>query len=158
MAVEEAWPSNWADRLAGDGCTMCGKGRPDEDEYGVRIYAGVRSDAYLQRVNLQPGYTLVIWRGRHVAEPTDLGDDEAAEYWLEVLRVARALQEHYRPMKMNYETLGNIEPHLHTHLVPRYEADPAPGKPFPLLREPAGRIAEADLWRDATALRALVSR
>ena len=35
-------------------------------------------------------------------------------------------------MKMNYETLGNSLPHLHTHLVPRYTDDPRPGQPFPL--------------------------
>ena len=34
---------------------------------------------------------------------------------------------------MNYETLGNTVPHLHTHLVPRFTEDPAPGRPFPLL-------------------------
>jgi len=26
---------------------------------------------------------------------------------------------------MNYETLGNTVPHLHTHLVPRYRGDKA---------------------------------
>ena len=34
---------------------------------------------------------------------------------------------------MNYEVLGNALPHLHTHLVPRYLDDPAPGRPFPFL-------------------------
>ena len=43
------------------------------------------------------------------------------------------LQRHYRPLKMNYEVLGNALPHLHTHLVPRYLDDPAPGRPFPFL-------------------------
>jgi hypothetical protein len=33
---------------------------------------------------VQRGYTLVIWRGRHVAEPTELTDSEAQGYWLEV--------------------------------------------------------------------------
>jgi len=35
--------------------------------------------------------------------------------------VARALITVYEPLKMNYETLGNSLPHLHTHLVPRYK-------------------------------------
>jgi len=37
--------------------------------------------------------------------------------WAEVLTVARALISQYQPLKMNYETLGNSLPHLHTHLV-----------------------------------------
>lgn len=31
---------------------------------------------------------------------------------------------------MNYLTLGNAVPHLHTHLIPRYYGDPAPGRPY----------------------------
>jgi diadenosine tetraphosphate (Ap4A) HIT family hydrolase len=64
---------------------------------------------------IQLGYTLVIWRGRHINEPTELSEDEASLYWLDVLTTARALMEYYKPIKMNYETLGNSLPHLHTH-------------------------------------------
>jgi diadenosine tetraphosphate (Ap4A) HIT family hydrolase len=121
----------------------------------VRVAAGRYADAYLQRADIQRGYTVVVWHGRHVAEPTELTDAEAAGYWLEVLRVARALLAHYRPLKLNYETLGNAVPHLHTHLIPRYTSDPAPGRPFPL---PAFDGTEPTLpdelvERDAQALR-----
>ena len=51
---------------------MCAQGRPEETEFGARFFAGEVSDAYLQKENLQRGYTVVIWRGRHVAEPTEL--------------------------------------------------------------------------------------
>ena len=64
---------------------------PDANRYGIRILAGRYTDAYLQRADVQRGYTLVIWRGRHVNEPTELDADEAAGYWAEVLAVARAL-------------------------------------------------------------------
>jgi len=138
---------------------MCAANRPDEGEFGIRILAGRFSDAYLQRANVQRGYTLVIWHGRHVAEPTALGNEEAVGYWLEVLEVARALQQHYRPLKMNYETLGNTVPHLHTHLVPRYLEDPAPGRPYPLSPDLSGFpvIPASQLRQDAEALRAILS-
>ncbi len=138
---------------------MCAAGRPDEDEYGVRISAGKYSDAYLQRAAVQRGYTVVIWRGRHVAEPTDLEPEEASGYWLEVLDVARALQHNYRPLKMNYETLGNSLPHLHTHLVPRYLDDPAPGRPYPLLADVSSlpAIPEPQLREEAAALQAILN-
>ncbi len=152
------WPVNWSELICGVGCEMCESDRPDSDEYGVRIRATKNTDAILQRANIQRGYTLVIWRGRHVTEPTELTDEEASEYWLDVLTVARALIQHFQPLKMNYETLGNSLPHLHTHLVPRYVEDPAPGRPFPLLpmdgSEPL--ISDEQLWRDADALRGLL--
>jgi diadenosine tetraphosphate (Ap4A) HIT family hydrolase len=101
----------------------------------------------------------VIWRGRHVTEPTELDDAEAAGYWAEVLAVARALISVYKPLKMNYETLGNSLPHLHTHLIPRYTEDPRPGQPFPLsARQPGTKIPEPQLLSDAQMLRHLLAR
>lgn len=137
---------------------MCRSQRSDEDQYGIRIQATERTDAVLQRASIQRGYTLVIWRGRHVAEPFELTDTEAFEYWRDVLAVARALNAFYEPLKMNYETLGNAVPHLHTHLLPRYVEDPAPGRPFPL-RPRRGSEAVVDpgqLAAEAAALRELL--
>ena len=151
------WPRNWADLIRGIGCEMCESGRPDADQYGVRIREGQNTDAYLQRADVQPGYTLVIWRGRHVTEPTELDDAEAAGYGSEVLAVARALITVYRPLKMNYETLGNSLPHLHTHLVPRFTKDPRPGQPFPLSAQaPEAKIPESRLAAEAAELCALL--
>lgn len=148
------WPANWADLIRGVGCEMCEQGRPEANGYGVRIHQGRYSDAYLQRAKVQPGYTLVIWRGRHVNEPTELTEAEAAGYWAEVLEVARALIGLYRPLKMNYETLGNSLPHLHTHLVPRFREDPRPGQPFPLsATPPEAKISDEALHADAVNLR-----
>ena len=92
------WPGNWDELIQGIGCEMCESERPESDQYGVRIMAGRYSDAYLQRADVQRGYTVVIWRGRHVNEPTDLDDAEAAGYWAEVLAVARALIRVYQPL------------------------------------------------------------
>ena len=134
---------------------MCAEGRPEETRFGTRFLAGEASDGYLQRAGVQRGYTIVIWRGRHVAEPTQLSADEAARYWLEVVRVARALEGHFRPVKMNYDTLGNSLPHLHTHLIPRYADDPRPGWPFPFPDEEPPPIDEEPFRADVDALRAL---
>lgn len=139
---------------------MCADGRPDDNGFGRRVYESRVADAYLQRADVgQPGYTIVIWRGRHVADPTELSEDEAAGYFAEVLRVARALETHYRPIKMNFEMLGNSLPHLHTHLVPRYLDDGSPGHPPLFMRRAENdhrRRNEDVLVREATALRKLL--
>lgn len=148
------WPHNWKELVRGVGCEMCEKERRDADRYGVRIHSGRHTDSYLQRADVQRGYTVVIWRGRHVTEPTELDAAEAAGYWADVLTVARALIAVYQPLKMNYETLGNSLPHLHTHLIPRFTDDPRPGQPFPLSAQRRdARVPEARLRPDAEALR-----
>jgi diadenosine tetraphosphate (Ap4A) HIT family hydrolase len=136
---------------------MCEQGRPDEDEYGARFFAGLVSDAYLQKRGIQRGYSLVLWRGRHVAEPTELSDEEASEYWLELLRVGRALEAHFEPVKLNYDLLGNSLPHLHTHVIPRYADDPRPGWPFPFPDDDPPPHPEGEFRSDVEALRALLS-
>lgn len=156
-----AWPPDWDERTRGKDCAMCREGRPADNGFGVRIFEGARSDAYLQRGDVgHPGYTIVIWRGSHVAEPTALAPDEASEYFAEVLRVARAIERHYRPLKLNLSMLGNSLPHLHTHIVPRYADDDAPGRPPAFMsREPnERRRAEQDVAREAAALRELIAR
>lgn len=136
---------------------MCAEGRPDETRWGSRIFVGSVSDAYLQRADIQRGYSIVVWRGRHVAEPTELIPDEVSAYWLEVLRVGRALEEHFEPVKMNYDVLGNSLPHLHTHVLPRYADDPRPGWPFPFPETDPPPIGEIAFEADVDALRALLA-
>jgi len=144
--------------MRGDGCPMCAQGRPEEDDFGIRVYRSDTADAYLQKADVgQRGYCIVVWRGPHVAEVTQLSNSEAGRYWDDVMRVARAVEAHYTPAKLNLMTLGNEVPHLHTHVVPRYVDDREPGRP------PSMRIGEArpplpieDVRRDAAKLRELL--
>src|SRR5882757_2315231 len=124
---------------------------------GVRFFAGDVADAYLVRADIQRGLTIVVWRGRHVAEPTDLNDAEANAYGREVLRVARAIQSVLEPVKLNYDLLGNTVPHLHTHIVPRYADDPHPGWPFPFPDPDPPAMPEERLMRDVDVLRRAIA-
>ena len=119
----------------------------------MRFFAGEVCDAYLVRADIQRGLSIVVWRGRHVAEPTELSDGEAGAYGREVLLVGRALEAVLLPVKLNYDVLGNSVPHLHTHIVPRYAEDPRPGWPFPFPDPDPGPMPEERLMGDAEALR-----
>ena len=80
-------------------------------------------------------------------------------FWREVLAVARALEAHYEPAKMNYQLLGNRVPHLHVHLVLRHNDDVAPGRPLPASAWEAGTanpVSDADLEATVAVLRGLV--
>ena len=52
----------------------------------------------------------------------------------EVSSVAAALYSAFTPAKINYELLGNMVPHMHWHVVPRFTADPL--WPRPIWSEP----------------------
>jgi diadenosine tetraphosphate (Ap4A) HIT family hydrolase len=75
------------------------------------------------------GYVCVIAR-RHVVEPFELQPDEAARFFDEVWRVAAAVNDLFRPAKLNYEIHGNTIPHLHVHVFPRYAGDAFEGGPI----------------------------
>ncbi len=155
--MTRTWDADWEARRAGQSCPMCAEGRPDESHGNARIYAGRLSDAYLVRGDVgQPGYTIVIWRGGHIADLTELADLDAATYLREMLTVARALEAHFRPAKMNLAMYGNTVPHLHTHIVPRYVTDDSPDEPPRFLRiqeGDRGLIPEERFHRDVAALR-----
>jgi diadenosine tetraphosphate (Ap4A) HIT family hydrolase len=147
------WPPDFYAQLQGTACPLCEEGRPEETPHGVRYFAGEVSDAYLVRADVQRGLSVVVFRGRHIVEPTELTGAEAAAYGGEVLRVARALQAAFEPVKLNYDVLGNASPHLHTHLVPRYADDPRPGWPFPFPDPDPPPMPEERLGADVEALR-----
>ncbi len=126
-----AWPDDWDERKAGAGCPLCASLGPDDNDFSLAVAELDWIEVRLERRSRLPGYCIAVWRHRHVAEPHELAPEEAAGYWREVTRLSKALEEEFRPMKLNLLTLGNAVPHLHTHVVPRYLDDPAPAGPLP---------------------------
>ncbi|MEY9956755.1 isochorismatase family protein [Streptacidiphilus sp. MAP5-52] len=152
----QGWPAEFARLLAGEGCGMCET--PDEDDIGrgIRFFRGTYLDAYLWRSGKVRGYTVARWKGpRHVADPTDLDEQEAAGFWRELLTVQQVLKQHYEPLKLNIALFGNVLPHLHAHIFPRTVDDLAPGAPMPWTFLEWGTQDEEQLAADAAALRLL---
>ena len=127
----EGWRDGWPRQLLGHGCVMCELIKAPDSSWAIQVHAGTYVRAYLPRTGSITGYTVAVWNGRHVAEPTELETAEADGYWREVLRIGRAVAQTFEHAKMNYLTLGNSVPHLHTHIVPRPLLDPAPHRPLP---------------------------
>ncbi len=88
------------------------------------------------------GYTMVVSK-THAVELYELPERQSAQYFQDMVAVAKAIAAAFKPRKMNYEVLGNTVGHLHWHLFPRYEWDPNPKRPD-LGDEPSAAPAEPD--------------
>ena len=69
-----------------------------------------------------PGYCRVVWRN-HVAEMTDLDTSSRRHLMNVVCAVESALRGLVAPDKINLAALGNMVPHLHWHIIPRWQDD-----------------------------------
>ncbi len=101
-------------------CTGPG-GRVIHDDGRLRVVAVDDPD--------YPGFMRVIWNS-HVREMTDLSAAERNHFMHAVFAVEQAQRTVMRPHKMNVASLGNMTPHLHWHLIPRFEDDPHFPKPI----------------------------
>lgn len=70
-----------------------------------------------------PGFLRVILNA-HVKEMTDLPSIEQAALMRVVFAAEAALREVMQPDKINLASLGNVVPHLHWHVIPRFADDP----------------------------------
>jgi diadenosine tetraphosphate (Ap4A) HIT family hydrolase len=90
-----------------------------------------------------PGFCRVVLN-RHVAEMSELPAAEAHALLDAVLATERCLRRLLDPDKINLASLGNVVPHLHWHVIPRWRDDshfpapiwaaacrPAPSRPAP---------------------------
>jgi diadenosine tetraphosphate (Ap4A) HIT family hydrolase len=128
--MTRTWPDDWEARKQGDACFFCG-------DLSVRsFHSGRASEAILERNAIATGHVAVVFRGRHVADFTSLSPGELSDYAQDIQAVALAIERVFRPCHVNYMLLGNIVPHLHVHVVPRYLDDPAPERPLPWVPVP----------------------
>ena len=69
-----------------------------------------------------PGFCRVIWN-HHVKEMTDLSATQRNTLMGVVWQVEAAIRSVMQPHKINVASLGNVVPHLHWHVIPRYADD-----------------------------------
>jgi diadenosine tetraphosphate (Ap4A) HIT family hydrolase len=69
------------------------------------------------------GYTLFLNK-IHVNELHELDINTRVAFLKEMSIVAEAVYKAFKPVKLNYELLGNGDPHMHWHIFPRHKDDP----------------------------------
>jgi diadenosine tetraphosphate (Ap4A) HIT family hydrolase len=136
------------DETAGRACGICS------------IIEGIRAGTFVDWVAELPrswltlgdaqfyrGYCVLLAK-RHVTELHAMPRGEVHELLDEILAVGRTLAEVLKPLKLNYECLGNQEPHVHWHIFPRYRNDPMRLAPVWLRAETERKVSLEKSDRD----------
>ena len=121
-------------------CPLCA------EDGGALIWRGERLRVIRAQEAGFPAFYRVVWNA-HVAEFSDLSASERVHCMDVVVAVERALRDHLSPSKVNIAALGNMVPHLHWHVIARFDWDthfPSPvwaaaQRPSPAAQEDAVR-------------------
>ncbi len=122
--------------MANTACPLC-SADDDENVHPVARSAEWRVVRVLDNPD-HPAFWRVIWNG-HTAEMTDLEPLQRSALMKVVYAVEAVVRRELQPFKVNLASLGNMIPHLHWHVVARWQDDPHFPQPIwgARLREPA---------------------
>ena len=115
--------------LKGDGCPLCAP-RPDSNEHWDLVAKLSVSSLYLSASQTYRGQCQLIFDTRHASRPDQLSSDEWAAFSTDLHKAQGAVMRTVQPDHVNLESLGNVVPHLHWHILPRYRTDPRWGSPI----------------------------
>ena len=113
--------------MKADNCRYCSKGT-DIAEVVADLEV---STLYLTKDQSYKGRCIIALND-HKTELFQLDPGELQAFSRDMARAAKALYEIFKPGKINYAAFGDTYPHVHFHLVPKYEGGKSWGTPFEL--------------------------
>ena len=146
---------DWATRLSGVACPLCAP-RPASNEHWDLVATLSASSLYLAKNQTYRGQCQLIFDRRHAARLDQLTPGEYDAFSRDLFAAQNAVVRAARPDHVNIESLGNVVPHLHWHIVPRYVGDARWGMPIwttPLDTMPDHRLDPADRAALVAAIR-----
>jgi ATP adenylyltransferase len=111
-------------------CQYCAKDRR-LTEIMIEICPLQVSTLYLFREQTHRGRCIVALNA-HQTELFRLDDETLCAFSRDTARAAAAVQRAFEPDKINYAVYGDLVPHLHYHIVPKYRDGACWWKPFEL--------------------------
>jgi diadenosine tetraphosphate (Ap4A) HIT family hydrolase len=131
--------------------------RADDTPHWNLVARLAASSWYLPQNQTYRGHGVLVFDRRHVTRLDQLAGTEWEAYAADLHRVVQAIVSVCRPDHVNVESLGNVVPHLHWHVVPRYKNDGRWGQPIwapDVNAQPDTRLADDDRATLLAALRA----
>ncbi len=101
-------------------CPYCSRGEA-LSKFGYLAFKTEYSLVIVFKDQSHKGRMIVAYRKDHVAELTDLSEEERNHFMDDVCKVASAIRKAYNPDRINYGAYGDTLGHLHIHLVPKYK-------------------------------------
>ncbi len=121
--------ARWDAMARGAGCPLDAP-RPRSNEHWEFVAPLSVSSLYLSANQTYRGHCQLIFDPRHVSRVDELRRDEWQALAADLFAAQTAILRTVRADHVNVESLGNIVPHLHWHIVPRYRTDPRWGSPI----------------------------
>ena len=121
--------AQWEAFARGEGCPLDSPRAASNDHWDFVAALSV-SSLYLARNQTYRGHSQLIFDSRHAARPDQLSAAEWRSFCADLFEAQAAIMRAVRPHHINLESLGNVVPHLHWHIVPRYRDDPRWGSPI----------------------------
>jgi ATP adenylyltransferase len=133
-------------------CLYC---RKDQRLHDLMIEVGPMrvSTLYLFKEQTHRGRCVVAYRA-HVNELFELPETELTLFMQDVARAAKAIKRAFGPNKINYGAYSDKLPHLHMHLVPKYEGGEKWGAPFEMMPANKKLLSEAEYLSLVTTIKA----
>jgi len=131
--------------------------RPATNEHWDFLATLSISSLYLASNQTYRGHCQLVFDRRHVCRTDQLTIDEWRAFSDDLFVAQHAIVGVTHPDHLNVELLGNVVPHLHWHIVPRYFDDPRWGMPIwttPLSAMADTRLEPADRATLIAAIRA----
>jgi ATP adenylyltransferase len=132
----------WHNRISGTACELCTLLEADmaASSEGHKV-ADLRVSRWILGQNQYiRGYSFLVLSS-HAVELFELEKEVRSKFADDIADASRALQRVLSPIKINLEIQGNVVPHLHCHIKPRFLTDrPGHARIF----QNAGRIVLPD--------------
>ena len=121
--------NQWESFARGDACPLDAP-RSASNEHWDFVSALSVSSLYLTANQTYRGHCQLIFDARHVARPDQLSVGEWTSLSADLFAAQAAIVRTVKPDHLNVESLGNVVPHVHWHIIPRFRDDPRWGLPI----------------------------
>ncbi len=110
----------------------------------IRIGELSVSVLYLFKEQTYKGRCVVVFNKGHKRELFELTEEDRNAFIGDVSKVASAVSKAFSPQKINYGAYGDKMPHVHFHIVPKYESAPKWGSTFDMMPETKILLSQTD--------------
>lgn len=119
----------WDTNRSAQSCPFCHPRRNISDIM-VEVSPLSASTLYLEKIQTYRGHCVLLFDPGHSTRIDELSPDMWASLANDIRASELALMQVFEPDHINIASLGQVVPHLHWHIVPRYIGDPRWGGPI----------------------------